>query len=62
MHVWRLIWAGLGFAAAKTRSYLDGRKGLLTERENVRLDRPKSGPMRLNVLKSPQAAEACATG
>ena len=62
MHVWRLIWAGLGFAAAKARSYLSGRKGLLTEPQNVSLDPPTPARRRLNVLKSPAPAEACATG
>jgi anaerobic magnesium-protoporphyrin IX monomethyl ester cyclase len=61
MHLWRLMWSGFGFAKAKARSYIDGRKGLLTEREHVRLDRPKRTRVGLNVLKATEQTGACAT-
>lgn len=51
MHVWRLIWSGLGFGQAKLRSYLSGRRGLLSEPEQVHLQRPaKRANLSLAVL------------
>lgn len=73
MHIWRLIWSGLGFAQAKVRSYLSGRRGVLTEEKHLRLERPAKRPtLQLAVLKAKEeqshdhdhshAEEACAVG
>jgi len=75
MHVWRLVWSGLGFAQAKLRSYVSGRRGVLMEAEHVHLERPTTrGKVPLAVLSGAHdhnhshavehdhADDACAVG
>ncbi len=51
MHLWRMIWSGMGFGAAKLRSYFSGRRGLLTRSDHVRLRRSSvERPVALPVL------------
>ena len=56
-HFVRLSRAGLGFAAAKVRSYLKGRAGLLIDRQETHLN---SGPMPATAGAS--VGEACGSG
>jgi radical SAM superfamily enzyme YgiQ (UPF0313 family) len=63
MHLWRLVWSGAGFFKAKAKSYATGRRGLLTEANHVRLDRPAKTKFSLTVVKENAAeAGACSTG
>ena len=61
MHLWRMIWSGLGFARAKLLSHLTGHHGLLTRSQHLRLDPPpKHPPLRLPILSSEQPTERIA--
>ena len=60
MHLWRLMWSGMGFFKAKARSYLSGRGGLLHHVETVRLEKPAKRKVGLSVLKGVTGESACA--
>jgi anaerobic magnesium-protoporphyrin IX monomethyl ester cyclase len=61
MHLWRMLWSGMGFARAKILSYVTGHRGLLTRAQHVRLDPAvKRAPLRLLVL--PTGEQAASSG